>query len=379
MPLEQSQSVSASRGRLSRRGFLRLSGLGLAAASGLLAAACGSSAPAEPTAAPTRTAAPAASPLPSPSPGVRPSPSPLPPSPIPSPSPSAAPTLTPLAISPYPFAAMIDNIVAARPHSGLDQADVVYEAPAEGGIPRLMPVFLTAGGERIGPVRSARDYFVYLAAEYGVALVHIGASPGGFRALQQTGTVRVDETLDHAGFTRDPRRLAPHNAFVSASGVRAGLERRGATLEGTQAGLLFGPYQSGKDTTSGVRIAYPGGERYVVQYEYSQDTRTYLRSMDGQPHTDGVTGERYAARSILVQYLPVSLIPGDDAGRLSVQLVGTGSGLLIAEGTAAPLSWSKSGISSPTRWRRDDGATFALPQGQVWIQLVPDEARAELS
>jgi hypothetical protein len=72
---------------------------------------------------------------------------------------------------------MIDNIAEARPHFGLGDADVVYEAPAEAGIPRLMPIFLRAGGEAnsIGPVRSTRHYFVYLANEYRTPLVHISA------------------------------------------------------------------------------------------------------------------------------------------------------------------------------------------------------------
>src|SRR5437899_4800264 len=109
---------------------------------------------------PTPTAAPApavaASPKPSaiasPSPGLAPLPSPVA---SPSPSPSAAGAFQ---LDDYPFAVMIDNIAEARPHFGLGSADVVYEAPAEAGIPRLMPIFLRAGGEaaRVGPVRSAR-------------------------------------------------------------------------------------------------------------------------------------------------------------------------------------------------------------------------------
>ena len=104
----------------------------------------------------------------------------------------------------YPFAAMIDNIAAARPQFGLDGADVVYEAPAEGGIPRLMPVYLRSGVDvrSIGPVRSARDYFVDLANEYRVALVHIGASPQGFDALHATGLPDLDEQRGDRGFTR---------------------------------------------------------------------------------------------------------------------------------------------------------------------------------
>jgi len=113
---------------------------------------------------------------------------------VPSPSPVADATeaVAKFQIDDYPFAVMIDNIKEARPHFGLADADVVYEAPAEAGIPRLMPIYLRAGGEAssIGPVRSTRHYFVYLANEYRTPLVHIGASPQGFDALSATRPAR---------------------------------------------------------------------------------------------------------------------------------------------------------------------------------------------
>lgn len=281
-------------------------------------------------------------------------------------------------ISPYPFAVMVDNIAEARPQSGLGAADVVYEAPAEGGIPRLMPVFLSGNAGRIGPIRSARHYFVELAAEFGAALVHIGASPQGFQMMEQLGTVRVDEARGDGGFTRDPRLLAPHNAFASSDAVRAELQKRGAKLEGTTAGLRWGAFQPGSAPATSIAIRYPGGERYVASYQYEAEAKRYLRSMDGRPHVDGVTGERYAARSVIVQYVPVALIPGDDAGRLEVSLVGTGDAMLFAEGTQVPLTWSKDSLTEATRFRRDDGNAFVLPEGQTWVQIVPLETVVEI-
>src|SRR5207302_2540169 len=109
--------------------------------------------------APSPSPKPAAA-LPSPSPGL-PVPSP---GASPSPSPSPAVAAAGPKIDQFPFAVMIDNIAEARPQFGLASADVVYEAPAEGGIPRLMPIYLLQGGEpdRIVSVRSALHYFVYL-------------------------------------------------------------------------------------------------------------------------------------------------------------------------------------------------------------------------
>jgi hypothetical protein len=287
----------------------------------------------------------------------------------------------PLTLDDYPFSVMIDNIAEARPHFGLGAADVVYEAPAEGGIPRLMPVFLRAGGsaERIGPVRSTRHYFVYLANEYRAPHVHIGASPQGFDALAATGLADMDESRADNGFIRDPARRAPHNAFVSTDSVRRVLRQRGGPVRATSGPLQFGPFRPGTSPANSIHIAYPGGERYTVDYRYDPATKRYNRIMDGRPHLDGATGEQYAASSIILQYTPVVPIPNDPAFRVDVGLVGSGQGVLVAEGTQVPLQWSRASVREPTQFVRSDGAPFALPNGQVWIQIVPVETRAEIS
>src|SRR5258708_35792750 len=122
----------------------------------------------------------------------------------------------------YPFAAMIDNIAEARPHFGLAGADVVYEAPAEAGIPRLMPVYLRAGGDAnsIGPVRSTRHYFVFLANEYRTPIVHIGSSPQGYDALSTTGLADVDESPGDRGLRPGPNPQAPPKAALRTTAKR---------------------------------------------------------------------------------------------------------------------------------------------------------------
>lgn len=299
---------------------------------------------------------PAASPLPSPSPGLAPSPSP-----------------SPMPLLPHPFAVMIDNIDEARPHAGLAAADIVYEAPAEGGIPRLLAVFLTRPTDRIGPVRSARHYFVELAYEFRVPLVHIGASPQGFDMIERTGIERVDESRGDGGFRRDPNRSAPHDAFVSTESIAADLTARGVPMRATWGGLTFGAFAPGTASAQSLRIPYPCCVGFVAEYAYDGATRTYARSMDGQPHRDEVTREQYAPTSVIVQFATVEPIPDDDAGRLDVTLVGNGKGLLVSEGTQMPLRWSKASIQAPTRFTREDGGPLVLPVGQVWIEVVPME------
>jgi hypothetical protein len=327
-------------------------------------------------------ASPGASPaaaLPSPSPGL----SAL--SPVPSPSAIASPSPVvaqgAFQLDDYPFAVMVDNIAEARPHFGLANADVVYEAPAEAGIPRLMPIFLREGGQadRIGPVRSTRHYFVYLANEYRAPLVHIGASPQGFDALSTTGLPDVDETRGDGGFIRDPNRQAPHNAFVSTTSIRDVLSQRGGRINATPGPLKFGSYVPGQQSATTVKIPYPGPEGYSVEYDYDAGQKLYRRIMDGQPHKDGATGQQYTASSVVIEFADVRPIPNDDAGRVDVGLVGSGKGVLVAEGTQVPLQWSRASVRDATQFTRSDGAPFALPNGQVWIQVVPLETQLGVS
>ena len=351
----------------------------------LLATACQGQSPS-----PTPSNAPAnASPspnaagaLPSPSPGLN-SLSPVPsPSAIASPSAVAAVVPGAVQIDDYPFAVMVDNIAEARPHFGLAGADVVYEAPAEAGIPRLMPIFLRAGSsaDRIGPVRSARHYFVYIANEYRTPLVHIGASPQGFDALSATGLPDVDEARGDPGFVRDPRRQAPHNAFVSTISIRDALRQRGGgPIKASMGPLNFGTYQPGAEPATSIKIPYPGPEGYSVEYDYDASQQLYSRIMDGQPHNDGDTGLQYTAASIVIEYADVEPIPNDDAGRVDVGLLGSGKGLLVAQGTQVPLQWSRASVRAATQFKRTDGMPFVLPSGQVWIQIVPLETQVSVS
>jgi hypothetical protein len=323
----------------------------------------------------------AAAAAPSPSPGLAlPSPS-ASPSAVASPSPAVVVSQGGVQLDDYPFAVMIDNIKEARPQFGLEAADVVYEAPAEGGIPRLMPIYLRAGADvsRIGPVRSARHYFVYLANEYRTPIVHIGASPQGFDALSTTGLADVDEQRGDAGFVRDSEREAPHNAFVSTASIRDVLRQRGGPIKASVGPLRFGDFLQGSQPATRIVIPYPGGERYVLQYDYDSGKQVYYRVMDGQPHLDGATSEQYAAKSVIIQFAEVTPIPNDDAGRLDITLIGSGKGVLVADGTQVPLQWSKASVRDVTQFKRTDGAPFALPSGQVWIQIVPLETQLSIT
>jgi hypothetical protein len=274
----------------------------------------------------------------------------------------------------YPVAVMIENAPAARPQSGLDSADIVFEAMAEGGISRFMAVYTHGAAAVVGPVRSARHYFVNLAAELGASLVFIGASPQGYQSLHEYGLRNLDETHAHPGFWRTRARLAPHNAFTSVAGARQALDGRAPVVEGSWAGFTFKDPALRYDGPPAPRAALvyePWG--YHVEYRYDPSTNQYARFMEGQPHKDGQTGAQIQASSLAV--LTVNAWVIDPEGRLDMAQVGSGPAVYFEDGTALEGSWSKSSPTEITHFLDRDGNPIRFNPGPIWVQLISRESK----
>ena len=178
---------------------------------------------------------------------------------------------------------------------------------------------------------------------------------------------------------RDPNRQAPHNAFVSTTSIRDVLRQRGGPIKATLGPLNVrrlsaGPAAGDDDQDP---VPGPGGLQRRVRLRRRPEG---LQAHHGRPAApDGSTGDQYTATSIVVEFADVELIPNDDAGRVDVGLVGSGKGVLIAEGTQVPLQWSRASVRDATQFKRTDGAPFVVPSGQVWIQIVPLETQLSMS
>ncbi len=316
---------------------------------------------------------------PSPLPVVPPTRTPTPPATstparTPTAMPTVAPTHTPTGPV-YPLAVMVENMIDARPQSGLARADVVYEALVEGGITRFLAVYKNGSdAPEIGPIRSARHYYVYLAAEFNAAYIHIGASPQGYAALNATGITHLDETYGDPGFWRSDARYAPHNAYTSTGLLREALDKVRKLTPGSMAGFKFDeqPRPAQGTPSKGLTIYFPGHE---VGYGYSPETRSYLRSMDGLPHKDADSGERVSPLNVVVQYVRSWSI--DEVDRQDMELVGQGKALFFRDGVVAEGSWRKQSFSAPTQWLDAKGAPVLMSPGKIWVQMVPPGTRVE--
>lgn len=270
------------------------------------------------------------------------------------------------------FAVMIDNQDDARPQFGLNRADVVYEAFAEGGITRYMALYLTGDAEQIGPIRSARHYFVNWATEYLTPLVHIGASPQGFQALAGAPIPNVNGRA----FYRTPVRRAPHDAITNRAMIETELRARPASSFG---GLhfRFDPQPLAGRPAGGLRFSY-GPWGYVIGWAYDAETNRYARSMNGEPALDAVSGEMITADNVLVLYMESWPIAGDEEGRLDFRQVGSGRLVAFSDGGAREGTWSRSSLRAVTEYRDAQGNQLLFTPGNTWIQVVQLGTEIEL-
>ncbi len=281
-----------------------------------------------------------------------------------------------------PLAIMVNNHADARPQSGLIYADLVYEIVAEGGITRLLPFYLSEIPDKIGPVRSTREYYLVLVKELGDAmLMHIGWSPQALAAIE-SWPVR---SLGRGGaeFWRDnPRNVATeHTAYVDGKYLMDFSKVLG--WEGTREFRVWefkdsrSGYESYSDA-SNIAIDFWTKGEYSAIFEYNAEKNQYNRFMgyDGAgnpiPHVDQETNEQITVTNLVVQFVPESGIVGDDAGRLDYALVGSGSGIVFIDGKAINVTWSKEARDERTLFFDSNGEEIKFNRGTVWISIVPD-------
>lgn len=280
-------------------------------------------------------------------------------------TPTATPTPTPMGPV-YPIAVMVENHVDARPQSGLSKADIVYEALVEGGISRFMAIYVDGKAEAIGPVRSARHYFVYIADEFNAAYVNIGWSPQAYNALQATGLANLDEIRGDPGFWRSRARYAPHNAYTSTELLRPNLKQQ---KPGSLASFQFRDVVQPPQGQEAREITIVYAPDYFVKYFYDEASKLYLRSMDGVPHKDADTGDRVSPRNVVVQFVRSWVI--DEVGRLDMAQVGEGKTLYFRDGVVTEGTWRKASYNDITHWYDSQGKPMEFPTGKTWVQVVP--------
>jgi hypothetical protein len=313
--------------------------------------------------------------------------SPLPSSAEPTPSPTPVPTpvlvaapLTGRLVSPqlaarHPIAVMVDDHWDARPQSGFSEASIVWQAPAEGGIPRYMMIFAEGNPPSVGPVRSARVYFVQWAGEWKAAYVHVGGSPQAMALLAAKGQGQLVYNADQyrwgAYLWRTTDRVAPHNVYSDGKHLRALAAKVGAgPLEAPKPVWSFAPDAALELRPSGARIdvAYAYG---AFSYRYDRLSNTWRRFVNGKLQKDRATNLVVAPKNVVVMEVAFGSLGAHQKGRLEAANVGSGRAWIATNGIVKRGTWKKVSVASPTRFFDAAGKTVTLTVGQTFVQVMP--------
>lgn len=271
------------------------------------------------------------------------------------------------------FAVSIDNMVDARPASGIDQATLVYEMPVEGDITRLLAVF-ERGTEvkEIGPVRSARPYLLDWVSGLGPSLfLHFGGSPEALSRIASSASLKqVDrDGMGNAasGFWRDDSRDMPHNAYTSSEKVEKMFAIRSGEPR-TVAAWLMAPEPDAPARGAGETFTVPlsTSASYRPEWRYDAAKNVYIRYSRGKQELtrDGAAVE---AKNVIVMQTDVKSL--DAVGRLKITTAGQGHATVYRNGEKVDGTWNAA-EGTLAKFYGGDGNEVVLTEGNVWVEVV---------
>ncbi len=277
---------------------------------------------------------------------------------------------------------MVDNHPDARLESGVSKAKIVYEAPVEGGLTRYLAIFDSKQAvAEVGPVRSARAYFLDWMQEYGRGLyMHSGGSPEALNLIKVRNIFDANEFFWGQYYNRSQERPAPHNLYTGNGNWLEIINKYGNKSSLFTADKAW-KYSRLVGQTIGKKggLKIPFSESYEVVWTYDAKNLNYSRARNGIKETDK-DGSEVRARNILVQITGVREINGDDKGRVDVTTVGSGEAIILKKGAVIYGTWKKSSLTARTRFYTYEkspsggspiGREVVLIPGNTWVEVVP--------
>lgn len=280
-----------------------------------------------------------------------------------------------------PIAVMLNNIKEAIPQSSIETADVIYEAPVEGGITRLMGIYENFDKlEKIGSVRSSRLYYCYFAKEFDAVYVHWGQA---IYALDLLNSSSIDNLngleLEGSTFFRSSDRVAPHNGYTSGERLLEGIQKKGYRTEynaddvqkftfSTEEEVILSNGSSAKKVTPGYAVNKPW-------FEYSEADGLYYRFQYGDKQVDAETGNQLAYKNIITQNVD-SYDYGD--GYYYIYTTGSGTGKYITNGKVIDITWKKDTEFGVTKYYDLSGKEIELNTGKTWVCIIQNEGNVTI-
>ncbi|HEY1064387.1 MAG TPA: DUF3048 domain-containing protein [Candidatus Saccharimonadales bacterium] len=265
---------------------------------------------------------------------------------------------------------MIENSKEARPQSGLSEAGVVIEAIAEGGITRFLALYQDQQPGNVGPIRSARPYYVQWNESFRAAYVHVGGSNDALQTIKSLNVQDINQYYNGSSFRREKSRPSPHNVYSSVVDLTNLATAKGFKSEFT--GLARKPAKAAKQPTASSVDVSISSSLYNVHYAYDAASNTYLRSQGGAAHIDSNNSKQLAPNVVITMVVPMTAGAKTSQGGSysNYQVIGSGTAYIFQDGVATAATWSKASNTSQITFTDANGAPIKLNPGQTWISAV---------
>ncbi|HSD98991.1 MAG TPA: DUF3048 domain-containing protein [Patescibacteria group bacterium] len=298
-----------------------------------------------------------------------------------------------------PLGIMVENSTDARPQSGLSNADIVYEAVAEGGITRFLGIFYCQDAKEVAPVRSARVYYVNWVSEYGPfpLYAHVGGAntPGPADALGLISSLGWDGYNDLNQFAigfptywRDYNRLGhdvatEHTMVTTTTKLWDFAKTRGLTnvdKDGTAWDSKFIKYTfkddaaiSSRPVGQAIHIDFSSDSNYSVDWTYDKANNLYKRNNGGQPQIDLNTKKQLTAKNVVVLFMPLSQVDDGYMNNEHMEYgnVGNGKALIFVDGKETIGTWKKASRTARTLIFDNTGSPVVFDRGTIWFEAQP--------
>ncbi len=281
-----------------------------------------------------------------------------------------------------PIAVMIDNHNGAWPQAGLNQAYMVYEIIVEGGETRLMALFKGVDLEKIGPVRSARHYFIDYAMENDAIYVHFGQSPQAQSDIKKYSINDINGIAeDGTTFWRVKDKSAPHNAVTSTAKLLESAKSKNYRTTSTEESVLnyVTDEVNLEDGQSANTITIPHSDLQTVKYEYDEENKVYVRYARGEEQIDWDTEEPVTTKNIIITFCDnYTLSDKENKGRQGLKNIGTFDGYYITNGKAIKIQCIKNARDEKTVYQDMNGNEININDGNTFVNICPTDAAVEI-
>lgn len=279
-----------------------------------------------------------------------------------------------------PYAVMINNISIARPyHSGLQDAYLVYEMIVEGGITRFLALFHNQDTKRIGPIRSARPYYLDYVMENDAYFVHWGFSDQAKEEISRYKIQNINGLYQERYFWKDKTLsvASEHTAFTSMEKLKQAVQDLHYREERKEDFLLsYVKEVSVEEGALANRVVIPYSKGTISSYRYDPEKQVYLRYVNDEAHIDYVTKEQYTVKNIILYQVKNSSIAS--YGRQKLDNLIEGDGYYITNGKAVQIHFQKRTREGKTIFTNLDGTPLKLNDGNTWIQIQPQNMEFQI-